>query len=158
MLTIRPFEENDRAALQEIYRATRKATFSWLDTGRETAEDFDRATKDERLVVACWHGEAVGFASVWEPDSFLHHLYILPAHQGRGIGKALVERCAALCRDTMTLKCLSANHKALAFYASQGWTFEEKGHDTDGEYHVLRAPGQAPNQPSSRAASSLASR
>lgn len=43
-LHIRQFAETDRQALRELFLASRRATFTWLNTEAFAAADFDHAT------------------------------------------------------------------------------------------------------------------
>jgi GNAT superfamily N-acetyltransferase len=142
-LSIRPFRESDRQPLRELFLVTRDATFVWA-VGSHRLEDFDEATAGETIFVACEGERVVGFASVWEADSFLHNLFVHPDAQGRGIGKALLAACAPVFRRRPTLKCQQRNVRALAFYARQGWEIVEQGASEEGDYWLLagRPEGQ----------------
>jgi GNAT superfamily N-acetyltransferase len=49
---------------------------------------FLRETAGRQLIVAVDAGDRVtGFAGVHVPGAFVHHLYVCPAHAGRGIGR-----------------------------------------------------------------------
>jgi GNAT superfamily N-acetyltransferase len=136
---IRPFIESDRPALRELFMLTRDATFTWA-AGTHRLEDFDRATEGETIFVACWDETAVGFASVWELDSFLHNLFVHPDYQGRGIGKALLAACQMVFHRAPTLKCQQRNVRALEFYERQGWRVVEAGASEEGDYWLLMGP------------------
>ncbi len=85
------------------------------------APDFAAATAGEALYLA-WQGTRLaGRASVWEPDQFLHFLFVDPAAQRTGVGRALVAHLAACYPPPLTLKCLRCNETALAFYRATGW-------------------------------------
>jgi ribosomal protein S18 acetylase RimI-like enzyme len=55
-------------------------------------------------------------------------LYVLPSHQGLGIGSALyaaaIERLRKAGRRKAVLEVLAANENAVAFYRSKGWVPE----------------------------------
>ncbi|HDZ9270902.1 TPA: GNAT family N-acetyltransferase, partial [Vibrio cholerae] len=63
-------------------------------------------------------GNVVGFISIWEPDNFVHHLYLATEYQGQGVGSMLLN-CAKMKYGNLSLKCMVQNQKALNFYLSQ---------------------------------------
>jgi hypothetical protein len=40
----------------------------------------------------------------------------------------------------ITLKCMANNQNALAFYKSQGWSYQSEGLNEDGQYYLLVYP------------------
>ena len=83
--------------------------------------------------VAEQDGTSVGFAAVGptsdEPTAKLHKLYVLPEHQGRGIGRALMKtvlaRASAMGRKDLILAVNKRNEKAIAAYTK--WGFQQRG-------------------------------
>lgn len=136
-IQVREFLEADRERLRELYVAARDAAFVWDPPGAHRPEDFDIATAGERILVACGRARPVGFASIWEPDSFLHCLFVHPLYQGRGVGTALLAECRRYFRSGATLKCLTSNRAALRFYESRGWHVRAEGDDPGGPYYLL---------------------
>jgi GNAT superfamily N-acetyltransferase len=85
---------------------------------------FTAATQDEDLLVAERDGIVRGFAAVHTgdaPEYFLHHLYVHPAHSGRGIGTQLLAAVVARFGPHLSLKTQLANTGARRFYARAGW-------------------------------------
>jgi GNAT superfamily N-acetyltransferase len=90
--------------------------------------------------IAAWAGEPAGFALWYYTFStfqgrhgiYLEDLFVRPAHRGRGLGKALLERLAARTRDQklgrLEWSVLDWNEPSIAFYRSlgaepvEGWT------------------------------------
>lgn len=70
--------------------------------------------------VACHDGEPVGFISLLE--TFIGGLFVAPARQGLGAGRALVRHALAL-KGELSLEVYTANDQACRFYRSLG--FEE---------------------------------
>lgn len=136
-VTVRAFEESDRPALREISVAARNGAFVWVPKAHHRPEDFDRVTEGERILVALIDRQAVGFASIWEPDSFLHSLFVAPEFQRRGVGKTLLAACAPYFSATPTLKCLRANVGAVAFYQAQGWLVTDEGDSPEGRFLLM---------------------
>ena len=81
--------------------------------------------------------EPEGFISVWEPESFIHHLYVRSSSRGHGIGGALVDALSARIPRPWRLKCLRANSAATAFYLSRGWREVSSGTGDEGAFAVL---------------------
>lgn len=137
-LEIASFQEADRAALAQIYLETRRAAFYWWQPEHFQLEDFDRDTVGEMIFVARLKGEPVGFLAIWTFDSFIHHLYVLPKAQARGVGSKLLNVGLRALSRPARLKCLVANSRAVEFYSKQGWLLEETlDDDPMGAYHVF---------------------
>lgn len=124
--------------LRQVYLASRRETFHWLDTAAYQPNDFDQATQDEVIRVALVQGKAVGFISWYAPDNFIHNLFVDKEHTRQGIGKALLLDCLAELSRPVRLKSLQQNVNALSFYQSQGWRIEAEGESADGPYYLMR--------------------
>ena len=136
-IIIREFEESDREALRNLYVASRNRAFTWSPIDHHQLADFDAHTEGERILIAAVEGEVLGFASIWEPESFLHNLFVHPSATRKGIGQALLGNCAKYFKKPPTLKCLVANSNALQFYKTQGWTILREETDADGPYFLM---------------------
>ncbi len=136
-LEIREFVESDRALLRQLYVASRAAAFPWLNPSALRLEDFDRDTREERVIVAKLGATPAGFASIWEPDNFLHNLFVHPDHFRKGIGRALIGRSMRYLGGHASLKCLRANSLAHAFYLHLGWHVTGYGESPDGPYYLM---------------------
>jgi ribosomal protein S18 acetylase RimI-like enzyme len=130
------FQSHHLDALRRLYLASRLATFTWLDTGAYKLSDFEHDTEGEAIWVAVESDEVLGFVSIWEPDCFVHHLFVSPEDLGRGIGTKLLnvvkQRYANLC-----LKCLTQNSHAVAFYFSQGFKVVETIENGLQSHHLM---------------------
>lgn len=136
--SIRPASPEDRPTLRAIYARCR-ATAHWLPPENREDADLDRDAWGESIWVACDEANCpVGFVSVWRPDSFVHHLYIHPDWQGRGLGRALLAEVARRVPPPLRLKCVTANTGAAAFYQKLGWVTESTGVSENGEYLLMR--------------------
>lgn len=105
---------------------------------------FDRQKAE--VLIAEWQGEPAGFALFFHSFStflgraglFLEDLFVRPQYRGRGIGKALIARLAALARGCGRLEwnCLDWNRPSIDFYLSLGaqpmsdWTTYRLSGDT----------------------------
>jgi ribosomal protein S18 acetylase RimI-like enzyme len=65
-------------------------------------------------------GRLAGMIAIWRPASFIHHLYVAPAWQRRGIGRDLLSLGLRACGGRAGLKCNEANRAAQAFYQAAG--------------------------------------
>lgn len=149
---VRELVEADREALRRLYVAARDAAFVWARPGVHRLEDFDRNTEGERVLVADCSGFPVGFAAIWEPDSFLHSLFVHPDFQRRGVGGALLVACDPYFSRAPTLKCIKANKSAQRFYVSRGWRVIGEGPGLDGPHLVMiREPSLSSGQPARNA-------
>jgi ribosomal protein S18 acetylase RimI-like enzyme len=139
-LTVRPIQRGDHSRVAEIFVIARRHAFPWIPPERFRLSDLKRETEGEAILVAEQEGRIVGFAAVWEPDSFLHHLYIDPAIHRRGIGRALMEALARTCEKPIELKCQINNKPAMAFYRRLGFTTHDSGISDIGPWVRWRAP------------------
>lgn len=136
-MIIRPWQESDRPFLRTLYLHARREAWCWLDGRDWKLEDFDISTRNETIYVAVDDGHRIGFASVWENDNFLHNLFIVPGHQGKGVGSALLHHVQARFTSTGALKCLVKNAPAIAFYQRHGWEIEATGASPEGDYFLM---------------------
>ena len=91
-LVIRPAKLCELDAVLALYNASR-ATAGCFRGGDATRAEFLGSIDGEDVHVAMLGEDIVGFASVWVPERFIHHLYVSPAHQRAGVGSALLRAC-----------------------------------------------------------------
>jgi ribosomal protein S18 acetylase RimI-like enzyme len=135
-ILIRPATNADRAALFDV------ALASWLDAHsvllppaavRDAPAMINRAfdRRLDELRVAVSDGRIVGYYSLGRADdpksvNYLWHLYVDPACQRRGIGRALhtaaMTEIGSRACTLAWLDVVSGNVKAIAFYRTLGWT------------------------------------
>ena len=139
---IRPATPADLHALRELFLSVRRQTFDWQPPDAFHLEDFDTQTEGERVVVAEAGDRLAGFISVWEPDDFIHHLFVGVGHMRRGVGRALLQALPGWPDRTYRLKCLSRNETAIAFYHAHGFIETARGMSDEGEYIVLSLGGR----------------
>ncbi|MEW4565570.1 GNAT family N-acetyltransferase [Bremerella sp. JC770] len=129
MVTIRAAQPSDAVELQ--------ALFEQLVSSPGNA-DFAQTTKGERVYVAVSEaGLLVGAVTVWQPESFIHCLFVDRQFQGQGIGTQLLESLIPWLPFPWKLKCLATNQSALAFYRRHGWKKLETGLGEQGTYFLL---------------------
>ncbi|TCW83991.1 GNAT family N-acetyltransferase [Burkholderia sp. SRS-46] len=142
-IVVRDAVAADTPALRELFLRARRATFAWQPDDAFALADFDAQTQGERLRVAEDEaGQLVGFVSVWEPDHFIHHLYVDQQQLRRGIGRALLHALPGWPATRYRLKCLRANDAALAFYRACRFVEIGAGFSGDGEYLLLESAGE----------------
>jgi ribosomal protein S18 acetylase RimI-like enzyme len=101
---------------------------------------FMMETKDERLLVAESGGAVVGFVSLYEPQSFIHHLYVDPTQARRGVGSALLGAALDRAGGRASLRCQTRNEGALAFYRRHGFVEVAAGIGEFGTWIALSSP------------------
>jgi GNAT superfamily N-acetyltransferase len=82
-------------------------------------------------------GETAGFLSVWEPDRFIHNLFVDKKYRRAGIGRQLIRWALLEYGTPLSLKCAAANTAALEFYQNSGWQTDGEGRGEEGLYYLL---------------------
>ncbi|QEL64057.1 hypothetical protein OTERR_05810 [Oryzomicrobium terrae] len=147
-LQIRTATLADLPALQALYRRCR-AQADWLPAASRATADFATDSLGELVLVAhslpsaARDGHVAGFVAVWEPDAFIHHLYVAPECRRQGVAGQLLAALAIRVAPPWRLKCLCANHGALAFYARANAREVGRGAGDDGPYVELELPPSA---------------
>lgn len=99
------------------------------------------------ILLALDGAAAVGVAEYGFLDQgvVLWKLYVLPSHQGKGVGSQLLEQVAQIAHERasdLITECEAHNERAIAFYAAQG--FQQTGQQTSefGQIIWWRRPHQ----------------
>lgn len=135
MLALRKAEPGDVALILEYVREL-ALHVGEPDQAVATEADLRAALFGERpyvwALMAEWEGRPAGFAlwflqfSTWEgkPSLYLDDLFVRPEFRGRGIGKALLNRLAAIALERGCTRfqwsVLEWNVSAIAFYEAVG--------------------------------------
>lgn len=144
-MLIRKATAADVPDLRRIYLESRTDSYVWLDTSGYALKDFDRDTRGERVWVAeAAAARLVGFISVWMPENFIHHLYVVPGMYRKGIGRALLRECLETIGRPARLKCMEKNARAHQFYAALGWQAIDHGDGPDGKYVLMECEEHPP--------------
>ena len=140
-VTIRPLTPDDEARCAGIMSRAMRQAFRWTHVPDTDVASFRAATTGETVLVADAGDEVVGFAAIYEPGCFLHHLYVDTDAQGMGIGKALLAEAVRRAGPFLSLKCQVRNDKARRFYRACGWVEDEApgGEDEYGAWLHIRA-------------------
>lgn len=132
-LTIRPYRaETDRAALSAIWLDASRGAHAFLGEARLLEQQTLIETRYLPLAetwVAEIAGQPAGFISLL--GSFIGGLFVMPAWQGRGVGRRLVAHALAL-KGTLELDVYLQNDGAVAAYRAMGFR-EVSRTDTDAE-------------------------
>jgi GNAT superfamily N-acetyltransferase len=138
MIQIRLATSLDIPDLARIFLSARRSAFHWCDPSVFKLDDFSDQTAGEVIYLA--HDECsgiLGFVSIWQEDAFVHHLFVAPEHQGKGIGTMLLQSLHSWLPLPYRLKCLCENSAAHGFYLKSGWKELGKGADPLGDYTVM---------------------
>lgn len=131
-------EKRDAEFVNVIFAKAISST-QWLPLEARSNVNFTKNSDSETVVVCCGQeGDVLGFVSVYEPESFIHHLYVAPDYQGQGIGTELLHSLEAWLPMPLHLKCVERNENALAFYLLQGWVEENGAQGPEGAYVLLK--------------------
>jgi GNAT superfamily N-acetyltransferase len=136
-LAIRPARADDLEVLLTIQREAAVEAFAHVfpqdryPFPNDDIREIWRASlldPEVELYLAEADGEPAGSVSV--DDAFLRTLYVLPSHQGTGVGSALhdfaLERLRARGCTTARLWTLDENRGARRFYERRGWTLTDE--------------------------------
>ena len=133
--TLRPAEPADAATIVDLIREL--AAYEKLeDQAKATPEEIRRHLFGEKpaaeVILAEVGGRPVGFALFFptfstfrgQPGLYLEDIFVRPDHRGRGIGKALLARIAALAVargcGRLEWSVLDWNEPSIGFYRSLG--------------------------------------
>jgi putative acetyltransferase len=125
-LELRPARPEDAEELARVAHDSFHAAFAGIMSQAALAQRplaffVERFGKDWRHVtVALRNSRIVGFSMVRE--GHIDMLFVDPAVQARGVGKALLAACEA--GGARTLESFRDNREARAFYEKHGWRLD----------------------------------
>ena len=133
-LTFRKAEEQDCGLILYFIRelATYERMLGEVVATEELLSDWLFKKHSAEVIFACEDGKEVGFALFFHNFStfvgraglYLEDLYVLPEYRGKGYGKALLKRLAAIAAERgcgrMEWVCLDWNRPSMDFYRSLG--------------------------------------
>ena len=131
--SLRPATPEDAGIVSIIHRLA--AYLPPLHSAEENLRFVrEQLMAENHVWVAETGGEVVGYVAF--DDGWLRHLFVHPAHQGRGIGAALLAHAMADGRERQ-LWTFEKNVRARAFYEQHGWMLAEV---TDGQRNEHKEP------------------
>jgi len=140
MHELREAVPEDAPELQRLYADIRGGA-EWLPPAGRLNADFARDSAGERVIVAVApDGSIDGLIAVWEPQAFVHHLYVRECARRRGVARRLLESLQVSVPYPWSLKCLKSNAGALRFYRRLGWIGIASGNSGDGPYELMQWP------------------
>ncbi|MDV3663088.1 GNAT family N-acetyltransferase [Elizabethkingia anophelis] len=122
-------KDKDYSAIQQIYNEVRNE-IPFLSE----ISDFKDALNGEVIYEAIADGEIIAFISLWEPDNFIHYLFVSPLYQNKAIGLQLITYLSEVYGKPLGLKCLLENTNAVRFYKKNGFHEKYRGASAEGEY------------------------
>jgi GNAT superfamily N-acetyltransferase len=97
---------------------------------QDVLANWRAALAEQQTEVYIAEDEDVPVGSVSLGNGFLSTLYVVPSHQGSGVGSALhdlaLERLRAQGNDVAKLWTLEENWNARRYYEKRGWTLTEE--------------------------------
>ena len=133
-LTFRFAEERDTPLILNFIKwlADYERMLDQVVADEDTLADQLFRKKNAEVLFALENGKEVGFALFFHNFStflgrsglYLEDLFVLPEHRGKGYGKAILQRLAAIARERdcgrMEWWCLDWNKPSIDFYRSLG--------------------------------------
>ena len=135
---IRAYRPRDRTSILEVWAAASALAHPFLPEAFVAAER--RSIADVHLPAAetwVWEidGRVVGFIAMLGNE--IGGLFVDPEHQGRGIGRALVDHVRAS-RDRLEVEVFEDNRIGRAFYAAYGFAEDHEDVHAATGFAVLR--------------------
>jgi GNAT superfamily N-acetyltransferase len=135
---IRKAQVSDTEGLAAIFQESRRRAFRQQDPARYQLDDFQKQTEKEVVFVAVDDEKKVlGFISVFEPDRFIHHMFVSSSYQQNEIGALLLRSLKSWLPEPYRIQCLAANQRGCAFYTKNGWREVERGAGEEGAFLVF---------------------
>lgn len=123
---IRSAQPEEADALTAIAQAAKRSwgyPEGWLASWRDALTIRAEALSAWSVFVALANGKPVGFVAIRPTESRweLEHLWVLPAYQRRGIGRALMDHAISYASATdRTVLRIESDPHAVGFYRSMG--------------------------------------
>lgn len=128
----------DEHLIARVYRPARMAAMPWLPVCHTPEEDlaFFRLVMIAQQHTELVYADGVLAGVFTSAPGWIEQFYLLEPYWRRGIGSMLIRREMER-QDTLQLWTFTRNARAIAFYASHGFTEAER---TDGSDNEEREP------------------
>ena len=112
---LRPFEDKDLDQVMDIWLTGNLQAHPFVEESywRGQADRVRELMGQAQLLVWEEAGRVTGFLGLW--GEHIEGIFVSPEHQGRGIGKALLQAAKERC-PSLTLNVYQNNPRAAAFY------------------------------------------
>lgn len=138
-MVLTPAAPADDARIAALIRTSKAVAMPWLAVVHTPEEDLAWVRSvllvQHAITVAREDGDVVGVLAT--SPGWVDQLYVHPEHQGRGVGRALLEAAKATSEGDLQLWTFTRNARARAFYERAGFAAEE---ETDGTTNEEREP------------------
>lgn len=129
-IAIRPARSDEHDEVARVWMD------SWVSVGLEGPSEkllTELRTQIEREITGEWSlyvaddaGCIAAMLALRLRDGYLDQLFVDPAHQGRGIGKMLLQFTRMMCPGEIWLRCVQQNRKAWSWYEREEFRFEKE--------------------------------
>lgn len=130
MITIRPYEHDDEAAVAALWREVFPGSPAWNHP--ETDIQRKLAVQRELFLVATVDAEIIGTAMAGYDGhrGWVYYVAVSPEHRRTGIGRALMnsaeEELVRFGCPKLNLQVRASNHQAVTFYERLGYEVEDR--------------------------------
>jgi len=124
-LVVRPMADGEIDEVVLLWRITKRHAYPYLPLEQQYMLADDQAFFRSHILpqhavwVAAQGGQLLGFLAI--AGGYIDRLYVLPDHQRRGAGTALLARARALSPRELELATHQQNSQARAFYEREGF-------------------------------------
>lgn len=142
---IRPYKSDDFEAVTTLWRRAREQAFPEFQRIKGHTFEEDRTYFCDVILVHndVWIVQLLGISAAFMAiaGDFIDQLYVDPAYQRSGLGRALLEHARALSPEHLWLYTLQMNTNGRAFYERNGFRAVKLGispppeSEPDVEYH-----------------------
>ena len=128
--SIRPGQPDEAAALTKIAFAAKRHwgyPERWIELWRDDLTVTPQYIDDNVVFVAEAAGTAIGFAALdmGDGDAEVDHLWVMPEHMGKGVGRQLMQNALRYCRaKAVDSLCVVADPNAREFYSKLGAVYQ----------------------------------
>lgn len=133
-LLLRDGVRGDAEQLTDMFRRSRTVAIPWLVSPHDEASTrwwMEHVVLAGQHVRVAYNERPLGFAVV--DGDWLEHLYVDPEHQGRGVGRRLLEDAQRASTGRLALHVFTRNQRARYFYEVAGFVLGDQSDGSDNE-------------------------